>query len=149
MTDTGKQENEPGVINESQVQKEALAEHPAGEHTIQSDKTDERHDSEINGKIRVKDEGKADSENEIKEQPGSDSNKKKKKRNKVDFDDQRRMLKSEPVGNRKEKLNKVRIEFQKRIITKLGFFNSVRAQEKKWGAKKDLRKSRMDTQTAG
>ena len=152
MTDTGKQESEQddNVSNKIKKEEKISTMHPEGAQKLDIDTTDERSDPEIDEQLHFEDERKVDTENETKEHHAKDS--KKRDRNMVEFDDQRRILKSEPVGNhgnRKEKLNKVRIEFQKRILTKLGFFNSVRAQEKKWGVKKDLRKSRMDTQTAG
>lgn len=61
----------------------------------------------------------------------------------------RRLLKSEPVNNNRERLNKARLSFQNRLLTKLGFFNSVRAREIKWGVKKETNKRRLDTQTVG
>ena len=56
--------------------------------------------------------------------------------------------KSEPVAGKQERLQKIRHEFQKRLFTKLGFFNSLRAQEKKWGVRTDVDKSRL-AKTAG
>ena len=147
MTDKTEQENKQGVNITNKIEDELKdsAIHP---EIVDRNEIDNEHDPIIDEELHLEDEQKTETENEIKESPVK--GRKKKDRN-DDFDVKaaRRLLKSEPVGNKKERLNKVRIEFQKRILTKLGFFNSVRAQEKKWGVKKDVHKSRMATQTAG